>query len=53
MDPVPMVYYAAICGLLGVAAPRLRRFPVRFGVGVGVGLAAAGLLPVLRRWLGV
>ncbi len=53
MDPVPLVYYAAICGLLGVAAPRLRSFPVRFVVGVCVGLAAAGLLAPLRRWFGL
>ncbi|MBP7000604.1 hypothetical protein [Amaricoccus sp.] len=53
MDPVTLVYYAAICGLLGVAGPSLGGAPGRFAAGVAVGLAAAAALPPLRGALGL
>lgn len=52
MDPVALAYYALICGLLGLAAPRLRTPGLRFAIGVVVGLVAAGALPGLRAFLG-
>jgi hypothetical protein len=52
MDPVTLTYYGAVCGLLGLAAPRLGNRVLRFFLGVAVGLVAAGLLPALRRSLG-
>jgi hypothetical protein len=48
MDLFNIVYYGAICGVLGVSAPLLSRRAVRFGVGIGVGVLGAMLLPVLR-----
>lgn len=53
MDPVSLIYYALVCGLLGFAAPWLRNPFVRFVVGVAVGLVAAGVLPLLRRIFGL
>jgi len=53
MDPLALVYYALVCGLLGLAAPRLRRPLTRFAVGVAVGLVAAGALPGLRAMIGL
>ena len=51
MDTLTLGYYALICGALSVAAPRWRAPGLRFIVGVLVGVAAAGLLPQLRRAL--
>ncbi|HPG22810.1 MAG TPA: hypothetical protein PLH75_08470 [Amaricoccus sp.] len=51
MDPITLAYYGLICGLLGLAAPLWRRPGLRFLIGVLVGLAAAGLLPMLRQGL--
>jgi hypothetical protein len=53
MDPVTLTYYGLICGLLCLAAPRMRTGTIRFLVGVAVGLAAAGTLPPLRQALGL
>jgi hypothetical protein len=53
MDPVTLIYYGAICGLLAVAAPRLTPTVVRLLCGVVVGLVAAGVLPALRGVLGL
>lgn len=52
MDPLALAYYALICGLLGLAAPRLGGSALRFGVGVAVGLLAASVLPLLRALVG-
>lgn len=52
MDPVTLGYYAMICGLLGLAAPRWRVPGMRFAIGVVVGLVAAGALPGLRGLVG-
>lgn len=48
MDFVTLAYYAAICGLLSVAAPYLGNRLVRLTLGVLVGVIAAALLPLAR-----
>ncbi|MBP7240441.1 hypothetical protein [Amaricoccus sp.] len=53
MDPVTLLYYAAVCGLLGMAGPFLGGHAGRFVAGVLVGLAAAAALPPLRGALGL
>jgi hypothetical protein len=52
MDPMTLVYYAGICGLLSLAGPRLGGRWARFGIGVLVGLGAAVALPAIRAALG-
>ncbi len=52
MDPVSLVFYAAVCGLLSVFAPRLGSPATRLGVGAVVGLLAATILPALRGAFG-
>ncbi len=47
-----LVFYGVVCGVLGWAGPRLGAPPVRFGIGVVVGIVAATLVPVLRGMLG-
>ena len=53
MDVTALVFYAAICGLLSLASPRLGRPFVRLAIGAVVGLAAAALLPILRSTFGL
>lgn len=52
MDPITLSYYAVVCGLLASFVPPGLRLPLRFAIGVGVGLLAAGVLPLLRGALG-
>ncbi|MCB1760054.1 MAG: hypothetical protein KDI68_09800 [Gammaproteobacteria bacterium] len=52
MDLFNLVFYAVICGLLSLAAPRLGRFPLRLGAGMLVGVAAAAALPAIKAALG-
>ncbi len=52
MDPVSLVFYAAVCGLLSAFAPRLGSPAARLGAGAVVGLVAATVLPVLRGAFG-
>ncbi|NKX45245.1 hypothetical protein [Roseicyclus persicicus] len=51
MDVTALAFYAAVCALLSLAAPRLGTPLLRLGVGALVGIAAAALLPVLRAAL--
>ena len=51
MDPVALIFYAAVCGLLSLAAPGVKTAPMRLLIGAVVGVAAASLLPVLRGML--
>jgi hypothetical protein len=51
MDTTSLAFYAIVCALLSLAAPRLGRPLVRFGIGAVVGIAAAALLPELRAAL--
>ncbi|WP_233417014.1 hypothetical protein [Halovulum marinum] len=48
MDPLTLVYYAAVCGALGAYAPRMGGLVVRLGIGAIVGLVAATALPLVR-----
>ncbi|MER0237800.1 hypothetical protein [Fulvimarina sp. MAC8] len=52
-DGTVIVWYAAICGILGAVAPRLGGTVLRLAVGALVGGAAATLLPVARASLGL
>ena len=48
MDPLTLAFYGLVCGTLGWAGPRLGRPPVRFAIGLVVGLVAATILPMIR-----
>jgi len=52
MDLFNLAFYAIVCGILSVAAPLLGRMPIRLGVGMIVGIAAAGALPTVKTALG-
>ena len=52
-DPVTMVFYGAICGVLALASPVVESRWTRFGVGIAVGLVAAFVLPLARRAAGI
>jgi hypothetical protein len=52
MDLAVSAYYAAICGVLGLAAPRVENPWLRFLLGVVVGVAAARIAPVFRGLVG-
>ncbi|MEM8656653.1 MAG: hypothetical protein AAGF22_01040 [Pseudomonadota bacterium] len=51
MDPITLLFYAAVCGCLGYYAPNLGRAPARIIIGAIVGIAAAAVLPILRGFL--
>ncbi|MEM6636913.1 MAG: hypothetical protein AAF667_13600 [Pseudomonadota bacterium] len=53
MDTTTLLFYAAICGLLSVFAPRLGGWTNRFGIGVVIGLLSATSLPALRSMVGL
>lgn len=52
MDPVSLVFYAAVCGVLGLAGPSLGAAPVRLGIGALVGVVAVTVLPWIHGLLG-
>ena len=52
MDPISLGFYAAVCGSLSAAGPWLGSLPVRFGIGVAVGLLASLLLPAIHGLVG-
>jgi hypothetical protein len=52
VDVVTLIYYAAICGALGYAAPSVGAPLLRVALGVVVGIVAAALLPMLRGSFG-
>ncbi|MEM6385135.1 MAG: hypothetical protein AAF718_02750 [Pseudomonadota bacterium] len=52
MDPVALVFYAIICGLLSLFAPNLGGRVPRLAVGACVGVVAASLLPLLNSMIG-
>jgi len=51
MEPISLAFYAGVCGLLGVVAPRLGGFVSRLLIGGIVGIIAALLLPMIRGML--
>ncbi|WP_425100366.1 hypothetical protein [Tropicibacter sp. S64] len=53
MDIVSLGFYAMVCGLLGLAGPKLGRAPMRLAIGAVVGVVAVTLLPVMRGALGL
>jgi hypothetical protein len=53
MDTFPIAFYAALCGLVGVAAPRFSRWPARLGFGALIGVVAATALPHIRAIFGL
>lgn len=52
MDPIALVFYAVICGLLSWVAPNLGSSVFRLGAGALVGIIAAASLPVLKGLIG-
>ena len=52
MDPVTLVYCAAVCAVLAGAMPARLHPWLRFAIGAAVGVVAAGALPVLRGMAG-
>ena len=52
MEPISIVFYALVCGLLSLFAPNLGGAVPRMAVGAIVGVGAAILLPVLRGMMG-
>lgn len=53
MDPVTTVYYAVVCGCLGVVSGWVPGRLIRLIGGAAVGVAAAVMLPQVRAALGV
>lgn len=53
MDPVSLGFYASVCGLLGLAGPKLGAAPIRLAIGALVGVVAVSLLPHIKVMLGV
>lgn len=53
MDPVNLVFYAAVCGTLAAVAPQGKSRVIRGVFGIVVGLFAAGILPFLKGLLGL
>ncbi|WP_168193047.1 hypothetical protein [Rhodophyticola sp. CCM32] len=47
-----LIFYAAICGVLSLAGPRLGAPLMRLGIGACVGVIAAAILPVIRGMMG-
>ncbi|MGH1416506.1 MAG: hypothetical protein ACRBB0_23650 [Pelagimonas sp.] len=52
MDPISLGFYATVCGVLGLAGPKLGTAPIRLGVGAAVGIVAVSVLPHLKVLLG-
>lgn len=52
MDLTSIAFYAAVCGVLGVAAPNLGGMPIRLAFGAAVGIVAAIILPLLKGMIG-
>ncbi len=48
MDIIAVSYYAVVCGVLGLASPRLGMPVLRLIIGCVVGVLAATLLPAVR-----
>ena len=52
MDPISLGFYASVCGLLGLAGPRLGAAPIRLAIGAVVGVLAVAVLPQIKELLG-
>ena len=53
MDPVTMIYYGGVGGMLAWLGSRVPSGVLRFALGVVVGFVAAAALPLLRRAAGL
>jgi hypothetical protein len=53
IDPINLLFYAAVCGGLAAYAPSASGRSARFALGVVVGLIAATLLPLLKSLFGL
>lgn len=52
MEPISLVFYAVICGLLSLVAPKLGAMIPRFAVGAVVGAGSAAALPNFVSMMG-
>ncbi len=52
MDPLTLIFYAVVCGLLSLFAPTLGGRLPRLAIGAAVGIAAAIVLPLVRAAIG-
>jgi hypothetical protein len=48
MDVLTSIFYAAVCGVLAAFSPEANSRAIRGLIGMGVGLVAAALWPVLH-----
>ena len=48
MEPISLVFYAVVCGLLSYFAPNIGGAMPRMAIGAGVGVAAAAVLPLVH-----
>lgn len=53
MDPVTMVFYGVVCGVLGALAPNLGKRNARMVIGAIIGVVSAILLPAVRSAIGI
>ncbi|MEL7346054.1 MAG: hypothetical protein AAFN59_14570 [Pseudomonadota bacterium] len=52
MDLIALGFYAVICGLLSLFAPRFGGLLPRVAIGATVGIAASIALPILKGAMG-
>lgn len=52
MDVITVSYYALVCGVLGLAGPKLGAPVIRLIIGGFVGVLAATVLPAVRLIVG-
>lgn len=53
MEPISLVFYAVICGLLSLFAPNLGGALPRMAIGAIVGIGAAICLPFVKGMMGI
>ncbi len=52
MEPVSLLFYAVVCGLLSLVAPKLGAMVPRFAIGAVVGAGSAATLPSVIGMMG-
>ncbi|NNE87097.1 MAG: hypothetical protein HKN27_03395 [Silicimonas sp.] len=52
MEPISLVFYAVVCGVLSLVAPKLGAMIPRFAVGAVVGAGSAAALPSIVGMMG-
>lgn len=52
MDPISIAFYAVVCGILSLFAPRLGGMIPRLATGAIVGIGAATTLPFIHGIMG-